>query len=220
MTPASQKSTISPDVLHVFVLAGSITASSVANLDDPMLRTAIESLAVVEPAKYDLGSFEIEVAKLCIEKSDKAETLCSQVWAIILKYQKLLTSHGYSNFLEKQAKIAVQHVLQILPNGTLRKRMALNLRLRKEELQADFTKFVRECANEAEAIDRHEIARRAEDPRKNKAQPSEERAKKPSFKRDGREKKPHDTKGPQTKRGLWTAAGRLGRRGNVRSPTV
>lgn len=74
--------------------------------------------------------------------------------------QKLLMRHGYNNFLDKQAKIAVQHILQILPNVNLRKRMALDLRLNKEELEANVTRFVRECANDAEAIGRQDVARR------------------------------------------------------------
>ena len=178
----------------MFVLAGWVEAAKVSDLDDAMLSKAIKAHAVVESSKYDLGAFELDVAKLIIENSDNCVTLSSKAWNMVLKYQKLLSKHGYTNFLAKQSKIAVLHILQVPPNATLRKRMALNLRLRKEELEADFTKFVRVCASEADAIERQEIARRAEDPRADVAAVFDERARKLPAKKDGKPKKQPDKK--------------------------
>lgn len=165
MTAASYKSTISADVLHVFVLAGLLSAAKVSELTEEMLADAIMDRAIVDASKYDLGSFEAEVSKLCVEKTDNCHSVFNQVCTMVLKYKKLLTSHGSTTFLDKQVKISVQHALQILPHTVFRKRMELTLRLRKDEFKANFTAFILECVKEAEEIDHQDIARHAEDPR-------------------------------------------------------
>lgn len=164
ISATSYKSSVSLDVQHLFILAGWVSASKVSELTEQLIKGCIDERAVVEPSKYDLARLETEISKLVLDDSEKQANLSNQVLSMVLKYKKLLTSFGYEDFESKQAKLSVEHVLNILPNATLRKRMALNLRLRKDELEEDFRKFVQECGTEAEAIERHEVVKKIEDP--------------------------------------------------------
>ena len=68
---------------------------------------------------------------------------------MVVKYKKALMSIGYEKFKTEQAKIAVKLLLGVLPHGTLCKRIAANLRLRKSELEKNFATFVKDCGTGA-----------------------------------------------------------------------
>lgn len=65
---------------------------------------------------------------------------------------------GFDEFLNKQPKLSVQHILKRISHNGLEKRMLLTLKICKLELEQDFALFMRELAREAEVFNRQEVA--------------------------------------------------------------
>lgn len=71
-----------------------------------------------------------------------------------MKYTTTLENCGYDQFILKFPKLAVYQIQKRITHPTLKYRLSLALKLRKEELEKDFALFMREAANEASNIDR------------------------------------------------------------------
>lgn len=152
----SYRNSIEKPILDIFITAQWVPVSSVEDIAEAHLKTCIEERAKIKPEDYDLAQIEKGVSKIRMEKSQKS--LEMQVWRLGLQYATKLEDLGYSTFIASQPKLAIGHILKRLSHEQLRKRMKLTLKLRKKELKNNYQLFLRETAQEARALDRHDAA--------------------------------------------------------------
>ena len=82
-----------------------------------------------------------------------------QVRRLCLKCTSALQKCGYEEFVGKQPRRAVQHIMKGISHTQLKARMRLTLRLQKEEgFGKDFRAFLQELGKASQALDRHEVA--------------------------------------------------------------
>ena len=155
------RNSISRAVLEFFVSAGWLKAADAEAVTEEQLKELIERNARIDPADYDLALLESELRHVRMERAGRNSSLERQVWRLCLKYTSKLQKCGYDEFVKKQPKLAVKHLVRRISHPQLKSRMILTLRLRKEDgFGKDYTSFVQELAKEARAVDRQEIAAR------------------------------------------------------------
>lgn len=151
---------ITKPVLDMFVTACWVPVESVDDIQEEHLRACVEERAHVSPQEYDLAQIERYLKKVKMDKSTKSASLELQVLRLGLKYSTTLENLGYSEFIEKQPQLAVEHVLKRVSHEQLRNRMLLTIKLRKEEgFKKNYKAFMRKLVKEAKQIDRHETAK-------------------------------------------------------------
>ena len=159
MPLTSYRNSISKAILELFVVAGWVSASRTEEITEQELKECVEMHSKVPPSNYDLAFLERELRNVAMERRGKECTLERQVWRLCLKYTSALQKCGYDEFVSKQPRLAVQHIMRRISHTQLKARMRLTLRLRKEEgFGKDFRAFVQELGKEAQALDRHDVA--------------------------------------------------------------
>ncbi|PXF44743.1 hypothetical protein BWQ96_05502 [Gracilariopsis chorda] len=151
---------ITKPVLDIFVTACWVPVESVEDITEQHLRQCVEEPAQVNPEEYNLAQIERDLKYVRMDKNTKSNSLEMQVLRLGLKYSTTLENLGYSEFIEKQPQLAVEHVIKRVTHEQLRKRMLLTIKLRKEEgFKKNYKAFMRELLKEAKQIDRHEAAK-------------------------------------------------------------
>ncbi|PXF40026.1 hypothetical protein BWQ96_10260 [Gracilariopsis chorda] len=144
----------------MFVTACWVPVESVEDITEQHLRQCVEERARVNPEEYDLAQIERDLKYVRMDKITKSNSLEMQVLRLGLKYSTTLENLGYSEFIEKQPQLAVEHVIERVTLEQLRKRMLLTIKLRKEEgFKKNYKAVMRELVKEAKQIDRHETAK-------------------------------------------------------------
>eukprot|EP00171_Calliarthron_tuberculosum_P002686 IDg2686t1 len=154
------RSSIPKPMLELFLLANWVSATKLEDITEDHLRACVTERSRVDPADYDLARIERELRDVKLERSGDNTGLRSQVWRLCLKYMTTLEKCGYDEFVQKQPKLAIHHILKRIAHGGLKKRILLTMQLRKAEFEKDFSLFIRELAREADVFDRHEVASR------------------------------------------------------------
>ena len=76
-----------------------------------------------------------------------------QVVKLAYDYEKLLSDHGYSTFIESHPLLAVNHVVWRLFHASLREQADGLLRLNREQYKSDYNQFLRDITEKAEILD-------------------------------------------------------------------
>jgi len=158
MPLTTYRNSISKPLLELFLIAGWVDAVDITTITEQQLKDCVDKHACVDPTDYDLALLEREIRDIKLEAAGRNSSLESQVRRLCRKYTTTLEKCGYDQFVRKQPKIAVQHVLKRIVHPPLRNRMKLTLKLRKEEgFGKNFKDFVQELAKEARSLDRLEV---------------------------------------------------------------
>lgn len=155
----SYRNSIPDSILRLFIVAKWVPVSAIADITEAHLEQVVKDHSRVAPVDYDLAYLERKLQDRKLWKPTRGAGPKQQVWKLCLGYTSKLEACGYAEFIDRHPKIAVHHLLKRLTHKQLRSRMLLALRLRKVELENDFSAFMCTVAKEAEAVDRVEVAR-------------------------------------------------------------
>lgn len=154
----SLRNSMERTLIQLFVLTKWVPETSVDTVSEASLLACIQKKAVVKVGDYDFSLIERHLADIRMDNT--VSDLESRVWKFSLRYSNMLEQLGYSEFITQRTHIEVEHMMSCINNPSLKKRVLLNYRLKKEEYKTDYGLFLRETAAEAHQIFRSECAMR------------------------------------------------------------
>lgn len=155
----SYRNSIELSILELFVMVNWVPVDKVESITEAHIHECVEKRSHFDPTDYDLARIEREIQYVTPEKADMSSNLQRQFWRLYLQYTEKLRQCRYDGFVKKQPKLAIRYFLRRVTHSGLRTRMELTLQLCKEELEKDFSQFIRLLAAEAQTIDLQDSAR-------------------------------------------------------------
>ena len=117
----SFRDSIDKSIFEIFILAGWVPEETVDSVSEQSLKDCIIKKSNIEENEYDLAYLEKHLSGISMDRSVK--NLESRVWKLAVKYSTVLNQLGYSKFIERRPKIAVEHILSKINDDKLKKRV-------------------------------------------------------------------------------------------------